>query len=122
MFAMQPFIAHRATEHISLAPNSLGLDPSENLVLFMLLYNWENPGDDDIMHAAAKNLIGRIEEATKEAGRYNQFKYLNYAAPWQDPIKSYGEEIVRELKAVSRKYDPEGMFQIQCPGGFKLWR
>ena len=35
---------------------------------------------------------------------------------------SYGPESVARLRAASRKYDPQGVFQTLCPGGFKLWR
>ena len=36
------------------------------------------------------------------------------------PIAGYGEENVEILQKVSRKYDPEGVFQRLVSGGFKL--
>lgn len=53
-------------------------------------------------------------------GKYVEFKYLNYATAWQDPLGSYGKEGLEVLKKVSRKYDPEGVFQGLCEGGFKI--
>lgn len=47
--------------------------------------------------------------------------YLNYAAQDQDPIASYGADSVERLKAASRKFDPQGLFQRNVPGGFKLF-
>jgi hypothetical protein len=35
-------------------------------------------------------------------------------------IAGYGEESVSKLRATSKKYDPEGLFQKAVPGGFKL--
>ena len=53
-------------------------------------------------------------------GAYNTYLYLNYAASFQDPIAGYGNASVSMLQAVSKKYDPDQLFQKQVPGGFKL--
>lgn len=92
-----------------------------DLVLFVVSASWHRPEHDYIITTAAWKLIAKIDEATRKEGMYHPFKYLNYAAAWQDPIGSYGDENVRKLRSASRKYDPHGMFQEQCPGGFKLW-
>ena len=101
--------------------NSLGLSPKDGpLTLFLLSYSWSLASDDEAITSAAHKLIGDIDTATTKAGHYNPFKYLNYAAYWQNPIASYGEGEVRNLKAVAQKYDPSGLFQTGCPGGFKI--
>jgi hypothetical protein len=46
--------------------------------------------------------------------------HLNYAHGSQDVLQSYGAENVAKLKAVSARYDPDGVFQKLCPGGFKM--
>ena len=46
--------------------------------------------------------------------------YLNYADQSQEPLASYGSENVKKMKRVAAKYDPEGVFQELCLGGFKL--
>jgi len=48
--------------------------------------------------------------------------YLNYADRSQDPIAGYGAAIGADLRAVSRKYDPKGVFQESVPGGFRVFR
>lgn len=48
------------------------------------------------------------------------FEYLNYAAPFQNPLASYGAHNLQFLKEVSKKYDPDQIFQRLVPGGFKL--
>ena len=50
------------------------------------------------------------------------FKYMNYAAPFQDPLASYGEMGLQWLRQVSKKYDPDQVFQDLVPGGFGLDR
>jgi hypothetical protein len=52
-------------------------------------------------------------------GLSNSYIYLNYAATWRDPVDGYGVTIKNELREVGEKYDPEGAFQKQVPGGLK---
>ena len=101
--------------------NSLGLGSSRDpLVLCLLSITWNNVEDDKLVYRVAETLISTIEQATKTAGLFNKYKYLNYAANFQDPISSYGNESVSRLRQVSAKYDPKGFFQTGVPGGFKL--
>ncbi|KAI3329680.1 hypothetical protein F4824DRAFT_516653 [Ustulina deusta] len=46
--------------------------------------------------------------------------YMNYADKSQPVLQSYGPDNVRRMKQVAAKYDPKGVFQRLCPGGFKL--
>lgn len=102
--------------------NSLGLSVSDSpLVLCLLSVTWANSADDDTINSATSTAVHEIETATKASGLFNQFKYLNYAAAFQDPIASYGVASQMALQAVSRKYDPQGFFQTGVPGGFKLF-
>jgi hypothetical protein len=101
--------------------NSLGISSDSGpLTLLLLSYSWTNPSDDAAATAAAQTLLEAIDCATKEAGHYSQFKYLNYAAYWQNPIAGYGMSNVANMKKVSNKYDPSGLFQTGAPGGFKI--
>ena len=50
------------------------------------------------------------------------WQYLNYADAYQDPLGSYGAANVAKILAAAKKYDPNGMFQTQAPGGFKISR
>jgi hypothetical protein len=60
--------------------------------------------------AFAKSIDGGLLEWT----------YLNYADKSQSPLASYGPENVRKIRDAASKYDPEGLFQTLCPGGFKI--
>ncbi|XDG05870.1 hypothetical protein ABKA04_005485 [Annulohypoxylon sp. FPYF3050] len=46
--------------------------------------------------------------------------YMNYASPDQEVLQSYGPENVRKMKEAAIKYDPRGVFQRLCLGGFKI--
>lgn len=48
------------------------------------------------------------------------FRYLNYSDISQDPLRTYGESNVKQMKEVAVKYDPMGIFQTRVPGGFKI--
>ncbi len=104
--------------------NSLGLERSSSsaaLVLCLISATWDTPTDDAQIASVAKSLNGAIVDAAKAKGLFNRWIYLNYAADFQDPIGGYGAENGARLRAVSRKYDPDQVFQKNVPGGFKLF-
>ncbi|KAL8894719.1 MAG: hypothetical protein Q9192_004101 [Flavoplaca navasiana] len=101
--------------------NSLGLDNSDgNLVLTLLGVQWTLVTDDAAITAAANKWLAAAKAAAAKAGLANDFVYLNYAAPGQDPIGGYGSANQANLRSVSQKYDPDQMFQKAVPGAFKL--
>ncbi|KAI4118823.1 MAG: hypothetical protein LQ345_001216 [Seirophora villosa] len=103
--------------------NPLGLDPASGpQVLAMQTIQWTSAADDALINRGAREIWRQADELAVERGLMRDWVYLNYAAPDQDPLGSYGEGNVRVLREVSRKYDPTGLFQTSVPGGFKLWR
>ena len=102
--------------------NPQGLDDStaEPLVLVSFTINWDERRDDEFVKSTTRSAIEQIDAAAAANGAGHPWRYLNYCAEWQRPFESYGESNWRFLQAVSRKYDPEGLFQRGCVGGFKL--
>ncbi|KAK8043461.1 hypothetical protein PG993_005891 [Apiospora rasikravindrae] len=76
--------------------------------------------DKETVEAASRKLMSAIEEEARRQGVYDPWVYLDYAAPWQDPIASYGDESLKRLREVQMRVDPHGMFTRQVPGGFKI--
>ncbi|OTA76491.1 hypothetical protein M434DRAFT_88032 [Hypoxylon sp. CO27-5] len=102
--------------------NSLGMDTSDGpLVSILLLTWWKNQDDDETIIQTFKGVLEKIDADATSRGTAVPFKYLNYAYSFQDPIRSYGVKNGEKLREVSRKYDPEGIFQKGVPGGFKLF-
>ena len=98
------------------ATNSLGLDGNDgNLMLTLLGIQWTLTTDDAAITAAADGWL-----AAAKAGLANEFVYLNYAAPGQDPIGGYGAANKANLRSVSQKYDTDQIFRKAVPGAFKL--
>ncbi|KAI1464949.1 putative oxidoreductase [Daldinia caldariorum] len=105
----------------SATSNVFGLaDRTDALVITVLTVFWRNEADDPKVERAARELFRKIEDDAKRLGAYDPFIYPNYAAWWQDPVSSYGEESLRRLKRVRRDVDPKGVFTRQVPGGFKI--
>lgn len=118
----QALPASITAQSASTGGNPLGLDPVKgSLVIVLWTVFWSNAADDERIDTALKRLFTRANDLAWKKGLYNDWVYLNYAAAWQDPISGYGAENKRKLQEISRKYDPKGVFQRDCPGGFKLF-
>ncbi|MCJ1475409.1 hypothetical protein MMC13_004071 [Lambiella insularis] len=121
-FVLQP-ISRAITAHSRLSGgNSLGLDASRDLVWLDLTLQYAHAADDAAVLRATRTLLEQGVAYAQSQGLGSRFVYLNYALQSQDPIAGYGAESVRHLREMSRRYDPEGVFQRLVPGGFKLWR
>jgi len=120
--SIQPFPVAYSSKSASIGGNVLGLNPEQDgpMILVLVSYTWAREEDDEVITAAAQKLVKGIDENMDDMGCGSRFKYLNYAADWQDPFAGYGEENIAFLKGVAWKYDPEGIFQTRCPGGFKV--
>ncbi|TVY86304.1 Bifunctional solanapyrone synthase [Lachnellula willkommii] len=101
--------------------NPLGLeDCTESLVMVSFTVNWNIGQDDDFVKMTTRRTIERIESIASANTTGHRWRYLNYCAEWQKPFEGYGEDNWRFLQEVSGRYDPDGLFQKGCVGGFKL--
>ncbi|KAI1346844.1 FAD-binding domain-containing protein [Xylaria sp. FL0043] len=104
-----------------LGGNVLGLGADEPLITVLLLTYWKNKEDDAKILSVLRIALETIEQDAEKRGQRVPYIYLNYSSSFQDPFKSYGESNKTFMQEVSRKYDPEGLFQDLVPGGFKLF-
>jgi FAD/FMN-containing dehydrogenase len=101
--------------------NAFGLEGSEEpLVIHLLAAAWDDSSYDQAVFQMQKRILDKVEAESKRRGIFHPFLYMNYASEFQDVIGSYGETSRRILEDVSKKYDPEGVFQELQPGPFKL--
>lgn len=101
--------------------NPLGLDDcTHSLVIVSFTVNWDERRDDDFVKTITRRAVEQIDAFATANNMGHPYRYLNYCAEWQKPFLGYGEENWRFLQRVSRRYDPEGLFQKGCGGGFKL--
>lgn len=102
--------------------NPLGLDDGnvDPLVVVSFTINWSETQDDEFVNTAIKRAINEIDAVAAANKTGHPWRYLNYCGEWQRPFEGYGKENWQFLKGVSKRYDPEGLFQKGCIGGFKL--
>jgi hypothetical protein len=101
--------------------NAMDIPPSDG-PLFVVLINpcWTQPQDDGRIFAAVETLVADFRRLAGEKGRLHRYIFTNYADQKDNVMAGYGHESLARLRAVSKKYDPEGVFQTGVPGGFKL--
>ena len=112
-----PIMVQRGQER---GGNVLGLPIDNTLVVATLCPTWDNVEDDEAVVDACKVYFDRLETSAKQRDVYHPYIYMNYAWDGQPVIDSYGEDNKAFLSAVSKKYDPNRIFQRAVPGGFKI--
>ncbi|KAI1199439.1 FAD-binding domain-containing protein [Nemania serpens] len=118
----QPYPVSLLERCLEAGGNITGLTPTSGpLVSILVLMNWENKDDDGTILGTARSILEAIDEDATARGQAVPYKYLNYASDFQDPIGSYGAENKQFLQDVSKRLDPDGIFQHGVPGGFKLF-
>jgi hypothetical protein len=117
----QPLSLTYSKHSVSKGGNVLGLDKAEEpLVLWLATLAVRDARQEAIGREKVIAWKNAVEDFAKSVGAHDKFIYLDYANEAQDPLRSYGVENVNFMKAVAAKYDPEGIFQTRCPGGFKI--
>lgn len=101
--------------------NALGLDRSKGPFFVMNMSSrWSNAADDAAILKFFCSIIKTVKAEAKSKGLDNEYIYMNYASQFEDPISSYGAQNVDRLRRISKKYDPQQVFQKLHPGHFKL--
>ena len=101
--------------------NCLGIHPDDGpFILLNLATMWLDTSYDEALLATHKRIVDRCVARAKELDAYVPFLYQNYAAKDQEVFASYGQENLQRLIDISKKYDPQQVFQKLQPGYFKL--
>lgn len=102
---------------------SQGLDPKEGpLVVVEICMTWKKAEDDEFMSKEGCKYLEDSISLARQMGKDHRFIFPNYAWPTEAVMKGYGGDRLAVLRDVARKYDPEGFFQGQFVGGFKIGR
>ncbi|KAI8932195.1 hypothetical protein NX059_011075 [Plenodomus lindquistii] len=102
-------------------PNIMGLNRQiDNGLILTVSVMIKNQADSVFAGPKIKAWVQTLQAFAEQIGGNQAWVYANYADTSQDPLASYGQENVAFLKEVARRYDPEGIFQRRCPGGFKI--
>lgn len=76
--------------------------------------------DDALVEQVLGDVVNQQKQLLKQSNSLIDFLYLNYADISQPVLQSWGESNIDKLRAASKKYDNDGVFQTQVPGGFKI--
>lgn len=99
----------------------MGLDrQTEHGLILTVSVMVKTQEDSAFISPEIKAWVDALQRFAAEINGNQDWVYANYADTIQDPIASYGAENVAFLRDVAGRYDPDGMFQSRCPGGFKL--
>ncbi|KAF4471547.1 fad binding domain containing [Fusarium albosuccineum] len=113
----QPFPAFLG----QMGPNSLGIERHDSNAVVLLASLAVNGADQETLGREKMFRWKRqVEEYARRLDGLLEYTYMNYADGSQDVVRSYGQENVCKMWAVSKKYDPKGVMQTRQPGGFKL--
>ncbi|KAI0409330.1 FAD-binding domain-containing protein [Xylaria palmicola] len=117
-FGSQPISANAAR---AASDTPLGLEVVEQDWAYATL-TWESQDDD----SAAMDLLVRMGQgfasAAKHHGSEIRYRFMNDAYDGQDVLMSYGAENLQKLIDISRRYDPDQVFQRLQNGGWLLSR
>jgi hypothetical protein len=101
--------------------NALGLNPAKGPFFVMNMSSrWANATDDAAILKFFSTIIKIVKAEAQSKDLDNEYIYMNYASQFEDPISSYGAANVDRLRSISKKYDPQQVFQKLHPGHFKL--
>jgi FAD/FMN-containing dehydrogenase len=103
-------------------PNTFRFDDQtgEPLVVVAITGLWENASDEDLRRGVTRQAIEKMEAFAESNHTAHRYRYPNYCSDWQKPFGSYGEENLKFLRDISKKYEPDGLFKKGCSGALKL--
>lgn len=117
----QPFPSLFGQRSAAAGGNMLGIDRQpENGLLWLAVAQVRTAEQERFAYSKIKEWVRAVKKFAASIDGNLEWTYLNYADKSQDPLGSYGVENVRVMQEVAQKYDPQGVFQTLCPGGFKV--
>lgn len=120
-FGFHPLTRSLLTNSAKAGGNAMNIPPEDG-PLFVVLINpcWTKVADDERIISSVEALVAEFRRLASEKGLLHRYIFTNYAYHKDDVMAGYGEESLQRMRSVSKKYDPEGLFQKGVPGGFKL--
>ena len=120
---LQPIALHTVEEGERRGGNVLGL-PKVPHTWMCISPTWNDAADDVVVLDTGRAFLDAVAALAAQRGLLYRYLFRNGAGADQQATASYGPGQVRFMEAVSRRYDPTGVFQKlwTAPDGFKLKR
>ncbi|KAL8825679.1 MAG: hypothetical protein Q9191_004268, partial [Dirinaria sp. TL-2023a] len=106
--------------HFTAKPNPTQIADGKRKPVMNIAIMWTSKSDDARIVAAANRVISASKSAAKAMNLDYNYIYQNYASLNQSVFASYGPANQQRLIQISKKYDPDQVFQKLQPGYFKL--
>lgn len=103
--------------------NVLGLEPviaNGPVLMWLVSLTVDTEENQTIILPIVQEFIAAINQGLQDAGHFVDWIYLNYAWGDEKPYSHYGQANLDLLTAVSKKYDPNGVFLKLRQTGFKF--
>jgi xanthine dehydrogenase iron-sulfur cluster and FAD-binding subunit A len=103
--------------------NILGLEPIVKdgpVLMWLVSLTVDTEANQEVILPIAREFVAAINQKEQAAGHFVDWIYLNYAWKDEKPYSHYGQDNLDLLSAVSRKYDPNGVFQKLRQTGFRF--
>ncbi|KAI0485714.1 hypothetical protein F4859DRAFT_528691 [Xylaria cf. heliscus] len=121
-FLLQPLKPHYGQKSASRGGNIMGIENQPVDGLLLVLVVMVSTREQEVF--ARSKTEAWAEKLTVFASTFENgilpWTYMNYADGSQRVLQSYGADNIKKMKDAAAKYDPHGVFQKLCPGGFKL--
>lgn len=90
------------------------------MIGFVGTVTWADSNNDSAAVAALMTLSNTVTEIATRNGVYLPFKFMNDANQVQNVFQGYGLDSFERLSLISKKYDPDQVFQNLQNGGWLL--
>lgn len=121
--ASSKIAANSESKSPAVTSNFMGLSPEDGpLLIVQICTTYNNAEDDGLVAKAHTKYLEEVAILAQQMGLEHRYIFANYAWPTEPVMAGYGEERLAFLRKVAAKYDPEGFFQGQFVGGFKIER
>ncbi|KAL2292456.1 hypothetical protein FJTKL_09427 [Diaporthe vaccinii] len=119
-FVVHPFPARFGRNSAACGGNVMGVENIEEDCILLQA----SLATDNLPRSAYfpifKEGLDELEAFAQSIDKSVKFRYLNYSDISDDPLATYGDDNVKQMREVANKYDPTGVFQTRVPGGFKI--
>ncbi|KAF2095338.1 FAD-binding domain-containing protein [Rhizodiscina lignyota] len=93
----------------------------EDIVGMMQWSTWKHAKDDERVMRWTEMISDEMKRVAEAEGKSHKYLYINNANETQDAFASWEPRNMDQMREISKKYDPNAVFQKLRSGGPKLW-
>lgn len=119
--AFQPLPRLYAEKAAAAGGNVLGLEHIPfDAIMLQVSVSVKDPKAAEWACPRIETFVAELRAFCESRKGFVSWTYLNYAHGSQGVLQGYGEDNIGKINKAAAKYDPQGVFQKICLGGFKI--